>query len=186
MYRVASCAKTQNLKLSYENFCQKMIWFHIYVIRLQKVIHTMNICAILKKLEEMWQHLIDSSKHSNQHDQSKIHKVNHCNFSDLQKIYIALVDCYNYQNWSSTSRSKYVPLKTMDEINYPRTIEVWEWPLNNFITHFIIHGGCNYLFMLGLEVILVDERGHRLLWVKYQHTWHTYCMYYVYDYLIYL
>ena len=137
----------------------------------------MNICAILEKLEEIWLNLIDSSKHSNQLNQSKIDKVNHCNFNDLKKIFIALIDCYSYQNWTSTSRIKYVPLKTMDKITYPRTIEVWEWPLKNFSTHFKIYDGCDYLSMLGLKV---DKRGHRLLWVKYQHTWHTYCMYYVY------
>ena len=59
----------------------------------------------------------------------------------IWKKIIALVDCYNYQNWTSTSRSKYVPLKIMDEITYLLTIEVWELPLENFITHFKIYTG---------------------------------------------
>ena len=46
---------------------------------------TMNICAVLEKLEEIWLHLIDFPKHSNQHDQSKIDKVNHRSFNDLKK-----------------------------------------------------------------------------------------------------
>ena len=73
----------------------------------------------------------------------------------------------------------------MDEITYPRTIEVWELPLKNIITHFKIYDGCDYLSMLGLKVILVDKSGPRFLWVNYQHTWHNY-MYYVYHYLIYI
>ena len=99
-------------------------------------------------------HLIDSSKHS-KHDQIKIDKVNHCNFNDLKKKIIALVDCYNYQNWTSTSRSKYVPLKIMDEITYPLTIEVWELPLENFITHFKFYTG---ITTQGLHFLKVWEK----------------------------
>ena len=117
---MANCAKTQNLKFSFEISARKYL------------------------------HFIDSSKHS-KHYQIKIDKVNHCNFNDLKKIFIALVDCFNYQNWTSTSRSKYVSLKIMDEITYPLTIEVWELPLENFITHFNIYDGCSYLSMLGFK-----------------------------------
>ena len=152
-----------------------MIWFwHIRHTTTKSDI--MNICAILEKLEDIRLHLIDSSKHSNQHDQIKIDKVNHCNINHRQwskKIFIALVDWYNYQNWTSTSWSKYVPLKIMDEITYPRTIEVWELPLKKIITHVEIYDGCDYLSLLGLKVILVDKRGPGYLWVKYQHKWHN-------------
>ena len=111
----------------------------------------MNICAILKKNERyIYILLIPRNTQNIIKLNLKIDKVNHCNFSDLKKN-IALVDCYNYQNWTSTSRSKYVPLKIMDEITYPLTIEVWELPLENFITHFRIHDGCSYLSMLGFK-----------------------------------
>ena len=96
-------------------------------------------------------HLIDSSKHS-KHDQIKIDKVNHCNFNDLKK---KLLPWLIVITWTSTSRSKYVPLKIMDEINYPLTIEVWELPLENFITHFKIYTG---ITTQGLPFLKVWEK----------------------------
>ena len=92
-------------------------WFLTYTSYDYKKLYNEHLCNI-GKWEDIWLHLIDSLKHSNQHDQIKIDKVNHCNINDLKKIFIALVVCYNYQNWTSTSRSKYVPLKIMDEITF--------------------------------------------------------------------
>ena len=98
-----------------------------------------------------------------------------------KNIYIALVECYNYQNWTSTSQSKYVPQWTKLLIHVPLKFGNGLWIISS---HTKIYDGCNYLSMLGLKVIFVDKRGLRLLWVRYQHTWHNSCMYYVYHYLI--
>ena len=53
--------------------------------------------------------------------------------------------------------SNHMPSKVRDEITYPfpNFSEVWEW-IRDFIS---LYNGCNYLSMLGLELIHVSKRG---------------------------